>query len=130
MKILAWHVNYLKYKAVKPTPVADEGGNGSIEDGFVLFTCVEKGDESKQDILGQYVSLLDELHDRTGVSKFLIYPYAHLSHNLGSPKFAKTFLNSVVSVDKYEISKAPFGWYKSFECSVKGHPLAEAYREL
>jgi len=31
--------------------------------------------------------------------------------------------------EKYEVKKAPFGWYKAFKLSCKGHPLAELSRE-
>ncbi|MEW5761505.1 MAG: threonine--tRNA ligase, partial [Candidatus Thermoplasmatota archaeon] len=30
----------------------------------------------------------------------------------------------------YEVLRAPFGWYKSFELSCKGHPLSELSKEI
>ncbi|NCO18137.1 threonine--tRNA ligase, partial [Candidatus Pacearchaeota archaeon] len=34
------------------------------------------------------------------------------------------------SKEGYEVSRAPFGYYKSFELKVKGHPLSELSREI
>ena len=31
---------------------------------------------------------------------------------------------------KYQVTRAPFGWYKSFTISCKGHPLSELSREF
>ena len=32
--------------------------------------------------------------------------------------------------EKFTVSRAPFGWYKSFNLSCKGHPLSELSREF
>jgi threonyl-tRNA synthetase len=67
-----------------------------------------------------------------GCKNVLLYPYAHLSHELGSPRKAKAFLQEVEKKLKKEdltVHKSPFGWYKSFGLLCKGHPLAEAFRE-
>jgi threonyl-tRNA synthetase len=63
----------------------------------------------------------------------LLYPYAHLSKNLGSPRKAKGFLNNLrqsLRKEGIEVHKSPFGWYKAFSLSCIGHPLAEGYREF
>lgn len=58
----------------------------------------------------------------------LVYPYAHLSSNLADPDTAKSILNSIVEKSKNlfkTVNRAPFGWTKSFNIKIKGHPLAE-----
>ena len=63
----------------------------------------------------------------------LIYPYAHLSSDLAPPTLAIDIIKSVESFAKDSINqvyRAPFGWTKSFNIKVKGHPLAENLRRL
>ena len=64
--------------------------------------------------------------------KILIYPYSHLSSNLAPPNIAFSILKSIESSARksLEVYRAPFGWTKSFNVKVKGHPLAENFRIL
>jgi len=58
--------------------------------------------------------------------KLLLYPYAHLSANLASPSTALHVLQEMESAAVgLDVSRAPFGWTKSYKIQVKGHPLAE-----
>jgi len=65
-------------------------------------------------------------------SKIVLYPYAHLSSSLSSPGNAEKVLNDAVkSLSKsFKVFTAPFGWYKAFTISCKGHPLSELSREF
>ncbi|MBI2665154.1 threonine--tRNA ligase [Candidatus Woesearchaeota archaeon] len=62
----------------------------------------------------------------------MLYPYAHLSSALSAPKIAENFLKDAEQLlsTKYKVTRAPFGWYKSFEMKCKGHPLSELSREF
>jgi threonyl-tRNA synthetase len=104
-----------------------------LENVLVCFTCFEKKDENNiDDIIDDYIQNIKIDTERIGCKNVLLYPYAHLSHDLGSPRKAKLFLNKLKEklIDEgIETSKSPFGWYKAFELFCKGHPLAEAYRE-
>ena len=58
----------------------------------------------------------------------LVYPYAHLSSDLANPITAQALLISVEKKAKSLfgiVNRAPFGWTKSFNVKIKGHPLAE-----
>src|SRR6185369_14422069 len=71
--------------------------------------------------------------DLVKCDQVLIYPYAHLSSNLASPKIALQILQSLeLGVRKSFpiVARAPFGWTKSFNIKVKGHPLAENAKEI
>src|SRR5919197_1270650 len=71
--------------------------------------------------------------DTVKSNRVLIYPYAHLSSNLASPKSAFELIKSVEKNAKEsldEVYRAPFGWTKSFGIKVKGHPLAESAKVL
>jgi threonyl-tRNA synthetase len=63
----------------------------------------------------------------------MIYPYAHLSSELASPKQAREIsiaLGEAVEKTDLEVKRSPFGWYKAFKLSCKGHPLSELAREI
>src|SRR5947209_9381384 len=63
----------------------------------------------------------------------MVYPYAHLSTSLASREPAISILKALeekLAQKGYEVSRAPFGWYKSFTISAKGHPLSELSRTV
>jgi threonyl-tRNA synthetase len=65
---------------------------------------------------------------KLGVSRVLIYPYAHLTSTLGSAAVSLTILKNLENSLKEKdivVKRAPFGWYKQFEIRGKGHPLAD-----
>ena len=57
----------------------------------------------------------------------LIYPFAHLSRNLESPREASELLEFMrkTASESCDVIKAPFGWNKKWSIEIKGHPLAE-----
>jgi len=133
VRTLNLHCSNFKYKALKKTPVAEETNElqGEYDNVLVCFVCFEKKDEGREDELAKkFAENIRIDHSRIGFSKLLIYPYAHLSKNLGEPGKALQCIKKIKEeLNSLNISKAPFGWYKTFSMSVKGHPLAEAYRE-
>jgi len=102
-----------------------------VEEVVVLFMAVEEGDN--EDMATQVINEIQDSLDKLKVNKILIYPYAHLSHNLAKPAAA---LRVVKAIEKrarekgLEAHRAPFGWNKQFTISIKGHPLAEQSRVI
>ena len=136
MKVLQLHCSEFYYKVNKDTPVAERPAfpkEKSLNNVLVCFTCFEKNDEGRvKEIIHSYVENILIDTERIGWKKVLLYPYAHRSHKLGSPRKAKEFLSLLkdkLEEKKLDVLKSPFGWYKAFNLSCKGHPLAEAYRE-
>jgi len=137
MRVLQLHCSEFGYQVRKETPVAEQPPDPKeerLENVLVCLTCFEKNDERREDeIVDLFVENLKVDVSRVGCSRVLIYPYAHLSKNLGSPRLAKIFLASLkkrLLEEGIEVHKSPFGWYKAFDLSCIGHPLAEAYREF
>jgi threonyl-tRNA synthetase len=91
---------------------------------------VENGDD--EEVVSAAIEEMHRYLDRVKSKKVLIYPYSHLSSNLASPKIAFELLKSLESSARksFEVYRAPFGWTKSFNVKVKGHPLAENFRTL
>jgi threonyl-tRNA synthetase len=68
-----------------------------------------------------------------GAPKVVIYPWAHLSSSLASPSESIPILDDIhreLKSREVPADRAPFGWYKSFSISCKGHPLAELARYI
>ena len=137
MRILQLHCSSFEYQVRKETPVAERPADPKeekLDNVLVCFICYEKSDEGRTDeITKELVENIKVDVSRVGCDSVLLYPYAHLSKNLGSPRKAKGFLNNLrqsLRKEGIEVHKSPFGWYKAFSLSCIGHPLAEGYREF
>ena len=138
MRILLIHSDYLNYNVKKKTPVAEEieeaKHNGSFDDSLVVFTAVEKEDEDNpQGIVKNLVKEVLKTNDQVKAENIVLYPYAHLSSSLSSPKVAVEILKDAeeaLLAEDLNVQRVPFGWYKAFEISCKGHPLSELSRTI
>jgi threonyl-tRNA synthetase len=137
MQLLLIHADYIEYEVKKSTPVAEKIEEsfkaGRLEDALTAFMAVEKSDES--DVAGIIAGTVGEIKNVAGQVKavnIMLYPYAHLSSNLSSPQVAVAVLKGVEEAlsGEYNVKRAPFGWYKSFRISCKGHPLSELSRSI
>ena len=135
MKLLSLHCDYIKYEAGKKalkTAELEKGQEGKheIKEPLVILTAVEKGDNSSSVL--EYVKNIKDIASQVKAKKIVIYPYAHLSSQLASPDIAVSLLREAESLLKkeFEVTRAPFGFYKEFELKCKGHPLAELSREI
>lgn len=137
MKLLLIHSDYIEYEAKDETPVAEEGAalEGRLEEALTAFIAVESGDEEGvDDVVDGAIDEIVDVADELGVEGVMVYPYAHLSQDLGSPDIAVEVLKRIASHLRddhgYEVQRAPFGWYKAFELSCKGHPMSELSRVI
>jgi threonyl-tRNA synthetase len=138
MRLLFIHSDFMEFESKKKTKFAedlkDEAKKHRIEEVLVIFTSVEKQDESaKDEVIKQYLGNLKDISSQLQTKKILIYPYVHLTNSPSNPTFARELvkeLEDVVRDEGYEVTRAPFGWYKSFILSAKGHPLSELSREI
>ena len=135
MKILCLHSDYIKVrptkKAIKDADVIEEKEFSSKET-LVVFTAVEKGDEENpENVVKNGVKEIIDVYNQVKAKEIVIYPYVHLTTEPSSPGVAKEVLNGITEgLKDYKVQKMPFGWYKAFEISVKGHPLSELSREI
>ncbi|MDI9609741.1 MAG: threonine--tRNA ligase [Archaeoglobales archaeon] len=131
MKLLLIHADYIEYEVKERTKLAEdfEGKGDRVEEVLVVFTSVEKGDN--EEIAKRAVEEISDVANKVGANRILIYPYAHLSSNLADSETAVKILKMLESELKgFEVKRAPFGWYKAFKISCKGHPLSELSREI
>lgn len=138
MRILLIHSDYLNYNVKNKTPVAEDieeaKKEGSFDDSLVVFTAVEKDDENNPEgIVKNLVSEVKKTNDQVKAENIVLYPYAHLSSSLTSPKVAVQILKDAeeaLLAEDFNVKRVPFGWYKAFEISCKGHPLSELSRTI
>lgn len=138
MRILLIHSDHLKYQTKSKTRIAEEIGEekkkGQFENALVVFTAVEKEDEKNPTaVVDNAVKEIMDVAGKVKAENIVIYPYAHLSSSLGAPDIAKDILANMESAllsRDLPVSRVPFGWYKAFEVSCKGHPLSELSRSI
>ncbi len=137
MRLLFIHADRMSYEARSRTSAAEDIGEDekqcSIDDVLVCFTSVEKDDASIGDGLVRNAAAdVAEVATKVKATRLLIYPYAHLSSSLASPSDALKVLKGFEEAVRgtIETRRAPFGWYKAFTISCKGHPLSELSRTV
>jgi len=137
MQLLLIHSDYIEYEVTKDTPVAEKIDEslkkGRLEDALGAFIAVEKVDETNpKKAAEQTADEIKKVANQVKAKNVMLYPYAHLSSDLASPKVAVEVLKSIEELLKPHLSvvRAPFGWYKAFKLSCKGHPLSELSRSI
>ena len=132
MRILQLHCDKIEYTPIKKEiSVAEDVEPNTVEldEVVVCFVAIEKGDD--EHVVQNSVSQIKESMEKIGSKKLLLYPYAHLSANLASPSTALAILKSLEeNFEGIDVSHAPFGWTKSYQVKVKGHPLAESSKVI
>ena len=137
MRILLIHSDYIEYEAKKKLDFAEEipeeRRKDRMEECLVVFTSVEKKDEGKiETIVEKTCEEIKKTAALVNTENVMIYPYVHLSSTPASPKFAENTVNAIYNSLKSDLNvkKSPFGYYKAFKLSCKGHPLSELSREI
>ena len=137
MKTLNLHVDYIEWQALKKALKSiddlseEEKAKTRVEEALVVLTAVEKNDSIET--VEKYISDVKDIAGKVGAKNIVLYPYAHLSSNLGKPAIAVEILKNAqerLIAEGFNVYRAPFGYYKSFELKVKGHPLSELSREI
>jgi threonyl-tRNA synthetase len=139
MKLLLIHSDYLEYtvtQAVKgiAEEIDDDHKAGRVENTLVVFNAVEKGDlAGLEELLDKVEKEVTSTTEALKVTNVVLYPYAHLSSDLAPPSEAIPVVKAMeerIRATGLEVMRSPFGWYKSFKLSCKGHPLSELSREI
>ncbi|MCL5440440.1 MAG: threonine--tRNA ligase [Candidatus Marsarchaeota archaeon] len=132
MKILQLDVDKITFYPVRPeAPIYEDavaGDVSTVSDAIVILLSIEKGDTNS--IVDKAFGDIESFMHQQKREKLVIYPFAHLSSNLAAPGEALQLVNYMykLSSDRFETTKAPFGWNKKLELSIKAHPLAEQSR--
>ncbi len=137
MRALLIHADKFEYKSQTATKVAEElpedhEKKHKSKDALVVFSTIESKDEEVDAVAGAAASDILDVMAKVEAERVVLYPYAHLSPDLAGPELAVKVLKATeeaIRTGGAEVHRAPFGWYKSFEISCKGHPMSELSRE-
>lgn len=138
MRLLLIHADYLEFEAKQPTPAAEDIPeqlkSGRVDEALVAFLAVEEDDEASPGVVAANAAReIAGVCEQIETKRVVLYPYAHLSSSLASPAIAVEVMN--LTREKleelgFEVQRLPFGWYKAFTLSCKGHPLSELSRTV
>jgi len=137
LQLLLIHSDFIEFEAKRPTKMAEEieeqARKGRMEEALCAFIAVEKFDEDDPDaVVAEGSKQIADVAGQVHASRIMIYPYAHLSSQLSTPATAVKILKGLQETlsSDFQVMRAPFGWYKAFTISCKGHPLSELSRSI
>ena len=137
MKLLLIHSDFIEYEVKEkaiPHPEEVKTTKDRLDEALTVFIAVEKVDEkSPIQAVEEAAKEIIKTAEQLKVKNIMLYPYAHLSSDLASAKAGKdilVLLEQEVKKQKFTVKRSPFGWYKAFTISCKGHPLSELSREI
>ena len=142
MRLLLIHADHMEFDCTGPAGKDHEdlgtvATTHRVAEVLVVFASIEArdtaGTQASQNAVGRATEIIDEIARSVKAQRVLLYPYAHLSSDLAPPAQAMKLLphlESAVGDKGWEVSRAPFGHYKSFTLACKGHPLSELSREI
>lgn len=138
MKELIIHADSVSYEVTKKTKLSEEipeeMKKAEMKDVLWVRIAVEKSDEENAgSVIDQAVADIKEVAAQVKCRNIMIYPYAHLL--MGSaPSTPESAIELMKQIEEelkevgFNVIRAPFGWYKKFNVSCKGHPLSELSR--
>jgi threonyl-tRNA synthetase len=136
MRILTIHSDFIEVEPIqKAIRDAEEVKKEKkrYEELLVVFTAVEEGDEDVSSIAEKLTSEVENIANQVKTKRILLYPFVHLTSKPSAPRIAIKVLQKAEELLKkkgFDVSRAPFGWYKAFNIKCKGHPLSELSREI
>ncbi|MBU0906915.1 MAG: threonine--tRNA ligase [Nanoarchaeota archaeon] len=134
MKILTLHCDYIKFKplkkALKNPEAIKNDDEKTVQECLVVLTAIEHGDDQK--VFDDLIASVKKTATEVKSKNIVLYPYAHLSSKLSAPDVALKTLEEAEKIlaQDFKVTRAPFGYYKTFELKCKGHPLSELSKEF
>lgn len=138
MRALLLHANNFATKIVeesdRPNGIKPENKKSSSEEMdecLVCFFTVENGDNETK--LENFYNEIIKTAKGIGVKNLMISPFVHLSNNIASPEVSRNIYELLMSKFKdtdYKVSSSHFGYHKSLQLDIKGHPGSFRFREF
>ena len=103
MKALYIHADSMKFEAKEKTKVAedipDELHEKEMKEVLVAFITVESGDEdAPKDVTTAAAEDILSVAEQVKAERIMLYPYAHLSNDLGKPKTSIEILKGIEDI--------------------------------
>ncbi|MFH1448442.1 MAG: threonine--tRNA ligase [Candidatus Micrarchaeota archaeon] len=137
MKLLLIHSDFIEYeplsKALKSAEETEKGKR-RVEECLVALMSIEEGDEPAEEVASSAAKEIESVARQVKTNRIVLYPWVHLSQTPSSPQLGMQVMKKLGLIMKekteFEITRSPFGWYKSFDLKCKGHPLSELSRDI
>lgn len=136
MRIITLHSDFIEFQALKQAikePEKTDKDRHRIDDCLVVLASVEKQDEENPSSAAEkLVENIIDIAKQVKTKTIVLYPYVHLSSTPAQPSVALSVLKEAEEKLKkqFKVTRAPFGWYKTFNIKCKGHPLSELSRQF
>ncbi|MHA2306925.1 MAG: threonine--tRNA ligase [Candidatus Hodarchaeales archaeon] len=144
MQLLLIHSQGFRWKANDKAVMNAESFTNDVREEYetdksvvVVFIAVEITDPSNTaELIPLAVKEIHQALNDIGETRAILYPWVHLAKTSPSkPSEALNILQELreklqQSSKDIEITRAPFGYYKSFSINCKGHALAERSKEI
>ena len=141
MRLLIKHVEYVRWRVtrkVKGIGLRDrldaDLRENEVKDALLVFCAVEGVDqEDPATVIKKACYEIEKMADRVKADNVVIFPYVHLfPESLAPATFAHRALVELQGrlSERFNVLRAPFGWYKVHEYRCIGHPLAESSRTV
>jgi len=135
MKALLMHCkNYeaiVRKKPRNPDNIVENTGEEELksEKCIVAWISAEKGDT--EETSSKIADDIEKMSGEVGVDNIVVFPFAHLSSNLASPKDG---LKAMIQIeeklkDKLKVKRGHFGSNKELLVHIYGHPGNARFRE-
>lgn len=115
-------------------PISEKEKKDTVDEALVAFCSVEKADERDAEAIASNAAAeISKVASAVRTKNIVVYPYAHLSSDLGPPSVAIPLVRNVAQIlasEGYNVKRSPFGYYKSFKLECKGHPLSELSKTI
>ncbi len=138
IKELILHCDYVRYIAERRTKLAesieDSEKSKHLENVPLVKMAIEKEDGRNVDsVAGKVVDDLKNLCERIKPKNALLYPCVHLLFGAEPAGAAESIelmelVKSRLKESGHNVSRAPFGWDKTFEIKCKARPLSKLSR--
>ncbi len=132
MRILFIHVESFHYEVKESTPVAMDIGPSEREktlgESLLVLYAVEDVDEKDPIMVSELAALqIEEYLSTIGKKQIVLFPFAYLigKDEKGSASTAGRMHHLLMdALGKRDLPVVPFGWYKKFSLTSKGHRYA------
>lgn len=140
MHALFIHSDELNVEVKQKTRLAEELPGNLKKQKFnecltVFMSFSQEDDFNEEKVAEKLVENIEDISGQIKSKNIVLYPYVHLLFGK-LPSKPGTAIKIMQLAEKrlhekgFQVHKAPFGWYKKFSLTAKGHPLAELSRVI
>lgn len=113
--------------------VPDVAVDEQVSDCLVVFLHAEEEDVDKPKLETKMVKNIKWLAKKLEVNHIVLHSFTHLSESTALASFAQSLMQSLdtrLTGTGYEVQQTPFGYFCSWDLSVRGESLGKVFKSL